>query len=312
MHVWHFFCTFAAKLDFMDMKRFISSLFLAVSLCLPGFADSYRETLSMYLQSSNVADKEQYQQMLQSLGNNLFPESPEQGDAILAEYITTQMPEDMTDMFLPAFRKHVSEEELNELVATLSDPRYSEILQRTTTILNNVNQSVEFQEFVNQYQVALMQILQGQSPANIPVPASISKDYQQTFMQYYYASRADDILMSSFRSMTSMLTDALRKQGYEHPEQTMEELIQYTQRNIPIVLLSSFYKVLTIQDLQTLTQLTETPAYRHAMDAAAEVVSDPLQLGLALLTKMSDWMYLHFPQYSDSVQKLIDQLKSSL
>ena len=294
------------------MKRILSTLLLAAVMCLPTFADSYREALSKYLQTGGMVDAKQYKQMLQPIAENIFPDNIEQGNAILAEYASTQMTEDVTDMFLPAFRNHVSELELNELVATLSDPRFAEIQQRAMAILNDANQSAEFQEFVNQYQMALMLIIQGEKPTDIPVDASIPQNYRQTFMQYYHASKADDIMMSSFRSMTAMLTEALRKEGFEHPEQTVEELIQYTQRNLPNVLISSYYNVLSIKDLQTLTQVAGTPSYQHAMDAVTEVATDPMQLGIALLTKMTDWMYLHFPQYAVPFQQTLDLINTNL
>lgn len=294
------------------MKRILSTLLLAAVMCLPTFADSYREALSKYLQTGGMVDAQQYKQLLQPIAESVFPDNIEQGNAILAEYASTQMTEDVTDMFLPAFRNHVSELELNELVATLSDPRFAEIQQRAMAILNDANQSAEFQEFVNQYQMALMLIIQGEKPTDIPVSASIPQNYQKAFMQYYHASKADDIMMSSFRSMTAMLTEALRKEGFEHPEQTVEELIQYTQRNLPNVLVSSFYNVLSIKDLQTLTQVAGTPSYQHAMDAVTEVATDPMQLGIALLTKMADWMYLHFPQYAVPFQQTLDLINTNL
>ena len=294
------------------MKRFILGAILATLLSLPIMADSYRDALSKYMQTGNVIDKTQYEQLLLPLAGQVFQENADQGAAILAEYFSDQMLEDLTDMFLPAFRNHMSEAELKRLGTLLSDPRFATIQQRASSVLNTLTQSPEFQTFTNDYQLALMQIIQGQTPQDMPLPASITKEYRNAFMQYYRSSKAEDIIMGSFRSMTEMLTQALRQSGTPNPEHVMEQMMEYTRRNIPSVMLSCSHNVLTLEDLQALNTIAATTEYQHAMDAVAEIAVDPIQMTLALLTRMSDWLYLHFPQYAAPFQESLNLMKMNL
>ena len=292
------------------MKRIYLFVLLAAGLSLSMFADSYRDALSQYLFLGNVLDQEQYQQMLKPIAESAFPDNPKQGAVILSEYATTQMSEDMVDIYLPAFRKYVSEQDLKDLNELMASPRYSEIQKRSAQVLNGLGESAEYQQFIAKYQEAMVAIMQGEKPQEIAVSSSISNSYQKAFKSYYDASHTSEVVMGSFRSLSGMLEKTLRKQGVANPSQIVAQINQYTERNMPNVLVACFYKVLTEQDLQDLTKVAATPQYGRVMQAVGEVAGNPMQLGISLLTKMAEWTEVHYPQYSSQFQQTINAIKS--
>ena len=312
MHMCVFFCTFAAELTFTHMKRIFTLALMALTLGMGMFADTYRDKLNEYLAAGNVVDKEQYAQMLQPIAQQAFPDDPQQAATFLAEYASSQMLSDVADLFLPAFRKHVSEEELQELINLYADPRLSAIQAKSMTLVNTLTESESFKTFTNSYQQAMMQIIQGQKPQDMVLPANIDQEYAKTFMEYYTASGTDEVLMVSFTSMSGMIKDALQKQGISNADQIVSELISYTQRNLPTAVIPCFYGTLSQEDLQTLIPMTKSPAYEHAMNAVTEAVSNPLQLGVNFMSKMADWLDANYPQSSKQFRKTVNAAKAQL
>ena len=288
-------------------------LFVALTMTVNLWADSYRDALARYFQLGQVIDQAQYEQMMLPMSQTLFPEDEAKGAAILAEYASQQMMYDLIDIYQPAFQRHVTEAELNQLAATLQDPRILEIQSHTKEIMQTVTNSEEFQDFMGRYQAAVMVILAGgEMPADIDRPAGVSNAYAQAFMAYYQSSGVADILTNAFQARSNMLVETLRRNGTEHPEQYVNKLIQYTDRNLPVVLMSAFYKSLTIADINDLRRLTELPAYSHSIEAVSELVNDPISLGLAVFTRMADWISLHYPQYAVPVQQQVKQMEMIL
>lgn len=294
------------------MKKLLI-LFVALTMTVNLWADSYRDALVRYFELGQVIDQSEYEQMMMPMSQTLFPEDEAKGATILAEYASQQMMYDLIDIYQPAFRNHVTEAELNQLAATLQDPRILEIQAHTKQIMQTVTNSEEFQDFMGRYQAAVSVILAGgEMPADIERPAGVSDAYANAFMAYYKSSGVADILTNAFQSRADMLTETLRRSGTENPEQYVNKLIQYTDRNLPVVLMSAFYKSLSISDLKDLRRLTDLPAYQHSLEAVKELVSDPLSLGLAIITRMSDWISLHYPQYAVPVQQQVKQMEMIL
>ena len=156
------------------MKKF----FLLIAFCFGALsmsADSYRDLLTQYMQVGNLVDKGTYSEMLKPLATSAFPNDAQKGMDIVGQYASSQMITDIIDLFEPAFRNHVSESELQQLVTIMQDPRMQEIQAKSVELASNFNQSPDFQAFMQQYQAAMMQIMQGQKPQEIPTPAGVDK-----------------------------------------------------------------------------------------------------------------------------------------
>lgn len=151
---------------------------------------------------------------------------------------------------------------------TLIDPRILAIQARSSEILNTVPQTEVYQTSLHQYRTALMQILSGgEIPADLPMPAGISDAYTAAFLRYYTDSKTDQAVMTCFRLTTQTLD-----------EKTMNEIAQYTERNLPTVLMTVFEPAQPIEEQNP--NLTE--------------------FAVALITRISEWIHLYYPQYNTS------------
>ena len=290
------------------MKRIFTTLFVAVVLCLPMVADSYSEALKSYFNSSDVANQKTYQTQMQTVAEALAPGDKTMQKAA-SEYVSSQLVNDICELFEPAFRKHVTESELKQLTKSMSDPKIAALQERAAQMTNGMEQSAEFQQFMAQYSEALQQIVRGEKTQDIPRPANVTDEYAKAFNSYYHSSRIDGIVMSSFRSMSDLLEQSMRNNGVANPKARVQELMSYTERNIPTALMSIFRNGMSIADLKTLTKLTEMPAYQHSMDAVEEISSNPMKLGVDLINKMGQWMENHYPQYAKPIQDQVKQMR---
>lgn len=151
---------------------------------------------------------------------------------------------------------------------TLIDPRILAIQARSSEILNTVPQTEVYQTSLHQYRTALMQILSGgEIPADLPMPDKISDTYIAAFLRYYTDSKTDQAVMTCFRLTTQTLD-----------EKTMNEIAQYTERNLPTVLMTVFEPAQPIEEQNP--NLTE--------------------FAVALITRISEWIHLYYPQYNTS------------
>jgi len=151
---------------------------------------------------------------------------------------------------------------------TLIDSRIIAIQARSSDILNAVPQTEMYQTSLHQYRTALMQILSGgEMPADLSAPAEISDAYTAEFFRYYTDSKTDQAVMTCFRLTTQTLD-----------EKTMNEIAQYTERNLPTVLMTVFEPAQPIEEQNP--NLTE--------------------FAVALITRISEWIHLYYPQYNTS------------
>ena len=291
------------------MKRILFSLCVAAIGLSSVSADTYNDALLSYMKYGNAVDQQQYEKMLQPIVLQLFPNDVEGATAAFSDYASTRMMADLVELYEPAFRKHVSEEELQQLIATYSDPRFSEIQKRSASLVQNFSQSGEYQQFADLLAGAIGDIMLGKQPQNMPVPDSISPDYLALFNRYYVASGTNKIIEQTFSAMTGMMENAMKKNNVQNAQTIIQNIVAYIQLNMPTVLAALFSKALSADDLQMLINSTDSEAYKHSIDAVAEVVSNPMQLGIDLIDKMSDWMSVHHPTYAAPLQETVKAMK---
>ena len=314
--MWDFFCIFAAifeikrnlTLNYTDMKRFFSLVALATMMCLTIQADSYHDALSRYMSGSGVVNPTQYSQMLEPMAQSLYPDDPN-GKNVVSQYVTTQMMEDIVSIYEPAFRRHVSEAELNELVTIYTDPKYAELQKRTMAIVSNMQQSPEYQQFVRQFSEAIQNIMMGQPARDVQIADDVPAEYATAFYQFYADSRINDVLASSFQGIFTGLADKLQDSGIANPQAKVGELIQYTNKNLPKVMLALFSNQLTLNDVKLVAGMTKKTSYQHAMDAVIEMSADTMQLGIDIITKMAEWMGQYYPKYAAPLYDTLKMLK---
>lgn len=296
------------------MKRLYSLIMMAAMICLPMFADSYRNTMKEYMLKSNVINTDQYVKLMEPLAESFFADDIEMGKTIIGRYIEEQMMEDITDMYLPLFRKHVSEAELKELIKTYSDPRYGRVQEHASKILSTMDQTEEYQMFTTKYQEALVSIMQGGTAEDVKPTMSVSGEYARVFNQYYVSSGTKQMVTNMFSSMTDMLENMLISYGYTQSEakKVMKQVTDYSDRNLPVMLMSIFNRNLTLRDLQDLNEISATTPYKHAMEAVNDASTDVMQLGIDLISHMADWMDKKYPKYAKGVRQRLEETRRIL
>lgn len=292
------------------MKRLFTIAFVALAASLQINADSYHDALAKYIRMGDMIDANQYEQMMNPLVAQLYPNDAAQASAAFSDYISSQMMSDITDLYEPAFRGRVSEADLEELITLYSDPRFADMSKRAMGVVTSFSTTQEYAAFQQQFQAAFLALAKGKNlPADVSISEDIPAEYVDAFMSYYNDTKIDDVLMSSFRSMQGMLSLAMRKDGVAEPEKKIDALLEYVSRNMPKVLISIFYKTFTVEDLRLCSTVTATPAYHRAREATTEVAGNPIEMSISLFGKIADWMDGHHPQYAAPLRNLINDMK---
>ena len=293
------------------MKKLLTIGLLAWTMLLPMQADSYHDALIQYMQTNTGAmEKEQYAAILKPLAEGYSKENSEQLTNALAEYASSQMINDLAEIYEPAFRKHVTEEDLVTLTHIFSDARFRDVQQRMADVVTHLQQFPEFTAFVQRCgEVSMAVIMNKPLPADIDEPAGLTPQYLTEFNTYYRNAQVDKTLMKSFQSVTGLLTETLRKQGVENPEEKANELVQYISRNMPTVMLSVCLNSMTIDDLRAINAVSTTPAYKNVVRATSEVSGDPIGLSINLFGKLTEWVDTHYPQLSAPLRQRVTEME---
>lgn len=292
------------------MKRF---LLLVMSICMVhvcAHADSYFDALYQYLEKSGDIDKITYEQTLKSYGELLYPEEKQTFSAAVDEYMSSQLTSDITSVYEPVFRKHVTLSELRELNVLYSDPHVCDLKNRVSNVVLHMQEGEIYAQFKEQlYKAAEAALRSNPMPADMAQPTDISSEYKEAFARYYKDSRTDEVLMSTYRAMGTTLINKMRDEGVEAPEEKADKMIAYVSRNLPTVLLVKFNENITMQELQQTNKINSRPCVLHAKDATTELSNDMLQLGIKLFYKVADWMNIKYPHYANIIRKAISEIE---
>ena len=293
------------------MKRFLFTTVLVLAAVAAVQADAYRDALSEYLKKKNIAQEQEiYVEMITPLAKQLFPDD-EKATSALAEYFSSQLVDDIIDLNEPVYRKHMSIADLQELGKLYSDPRMADIEKRSAEIASAMQKSEEFAAYMQNIQTAFMEILSGNPmPEDMHLPAEISPAYYETFMQYYKNSRMDEMMNTSMRTVFEAAKSMLQKNNLPDIDKKVQDLTDYSVRNIPNVVAMVMHKTITMDDLRLLSEVAAKPCAQRAAAAAVELSENPLQLGLQVIGKMADWMDVHYPQYASPFREMVKMMEN--
>jgi hypothetical protein len=289
------------------MKRLLLLLVVGTSLCLSIYADSYRKTLDEFVRLGSTINSEAYEGMLAPLAEQLYPNDIAEATKAISEYMSSQMYDDIAGMYDSIYRKHVTEEELRELITIYSDPRYIQIQQKVLDVANNLEKTEEYKDFINQIQTLAMSLLSNDSlPGDISVSANISDEYKEAFARYYKLSKINESLMASFDFLIKPLAELFEADG----EKKIEAMMAYMERNISNVYLSLMNQSgVTIDDLHLLSKVASLPSCQHMANAGVEISGNPIQLSVELFNNMANWMDAKYPKYAAPIRNLLQELR---
>ena len=274
------------------MKRSLILLFTAMMPLLSLFADSYHDTFVVYMNSTDAINPESFAPAFAMQAFLRFPDQPQKTDSVVNEYIESQLTSDAIDFFEPFYRKHVSEQELTELITMASDSRHVQLTQKSKEIMRTWNQSALYLGFKNQMKKAVEDIKNNRTPADLPMPENVSSEYVEAFNRFFEASDIMDAKMKI--SALQMLTTQLTMSGVENTLGIVESLTGFYQRNFRTVLLSLYSQSFTLDDLTFMTQEVQSNAYQHSYEAMKEAAGS-WGLGVGLSKYFLKWLYANYP-----------------
>ena len=278
------------------MKRYFLLIITGIVAISALWADSYHDTFVRYAQNDDLSDANAYVRMYDKPAQGYFPDQPLKADSVVREYMETQMRADVIEILEPYYRKHVTEAELQEMIAANSDSVLIQLQNKSKEIMRGWNQSSEYMAFINQIGIAINAISAKEQPTNLPVPQDISPEYIETFNRFYDSSGIDDLLSKACSSITQLLSYQLYQKGVQNVDEKVNGLMEYLLQNTRIVLLTLYSNSFTIDDLQLMTQNAQSDAYRHCNDAVKEVFTNPFEFGVTLMRKFQTWLEATYPR----------------
>lgn len=255
-------------------KLFIS--LLLILFAVPSLAqDTYRQTLEQYVKTNpklrDFASDKMKLALTMINPNILTGKSLEEGNELADRYLKEQLFNDLMDNMMPIMQKHITENELKEMNAILATP---EGLDFTT---NNMKWEEKMEkELLEVLTKGIGEINEGQTPAPLEVSKGISKSYQDKFTKYLEASKQ----MEGF------------KKGLElgGQNQLSQEVLDWVMKIAPTLFVNTAHGLLTEQNLDFATKLSDRQSYAHTMDAVNEIVSNPMVMGMQIITSYISWL----------------------
>lgn len=292
------------------MKKLFLLMVMCIGICLTANADSYRETLDEFVRLGNTVNSKAYEEMLAPLAEQLYPNDIAEATKAISEYMSSQMYDDIAGMYDSIYRKHVTEEELKELIALYSDPRYAQIQTKIVDITANIQQTKGYAACVQQIEAITMAAISGQPiPEDIPIKVNVSDEYREAFNRYYKQCNLEETMATSFKSMEIMLTKIFEQQNIANATTKVNTIMDCIKQNMETVYLTVIKESLTIDDLQLLTNAASLPASQHVMKATAELSENPFQLSMKLFSNMANWMEANHPKYAAPIRNIVVEME---
>ena len=276
------------------MKRSIIILFTAMMPLLSLFADSYHDNFAVFMDSTDAINAKAFAPMFAMQAERRFPDQPQKTDSVVNEYIESQLTSDAIDFFEPFYRKHVSEQELTELITMASDPRHTQLTPKSKEIMRTWNQSALYLGFKNQLEKAVNDIKSNKVPTDLQMPENVSPEYVEVFNRFFEASGISDMVAKMQISALQMLTIQLYLSQEEHADELAERLSDFYQRNTRTVLVSLYSQSFSLDDLAFMTQEVQSDAFQHSSEAYKEAAGS-WGVGIRLSKYFLKWLYANYP-----------------
>lgn len=287
------------------MKRIVLMMAVVLMALTPIRADWYRDQLKDLLTYSGQVSTEVVKSQWGPAIARLMPaEDAEKFTAALMEYTETQLAEDFTDIYLPVYKKYVTEADLKQLMKMYEDERYVAVYNHAAGLLNGLQESPYFKGFQASLEKQLTAIINGEPAKDVSVPSSIPASYKEAFERYYKVSGTDELVDKIFAAMMDIASQELKSQNYPDADKLINDISSYMSRNMQNVCLIVFYRGITENDLTYLVTVSDTEAVRHSQEANKELLVNPMQLARDIMTKMMTWTATHHPEFKEQIQKM--------
>ncbi len=258
----------------MKATRFFFTFFL-MFCALGSFAqDSYRETLSKYINvnpnmQSFSSDKMRI--ALQQFNSVILGDmEKEKVEELTNRYLDKQMMNDIIDMLMPIMQEHLTETDLKDLTILLSSPEAKSFTTHNMAWTDAIVTSLQ-----DNLKDAYKKISSGLTPSPVKISDSIDKNFVNKMTQLIEISDTHNQFMREFELGAAQLP---------------AELTTWVKDNINNMLINNSAGILTEKDIDTGINLYQMPTFKKTLDAVSSITDDPVTFGLSFLSKYQDWL----------------------
>ncbi len=265
------------------MKKVYLFIIAAIIMAMPDMAkaqNDYRQAVKEFLENS-----QQYSAIPELLGSQFSSSLNTINQQILVnmanaktvadKYLKEQMMDDVYDLFfVPAFSKNMSVEEIREANAMLSTPEGKAYLAKSKAMQQSLMTSL-YGEFMKQTAGNGRKALEQGNLKMEPVQphAACTNEYKEVF-NGFFATQYDD-----FINTLNTLKDSPMIQGQlnnsPNPElnkKIFNQVFDYIQNNIKVMMLNACYESLTIDELRIGAKIQGSPAFSKITKCGMELI----------------------------------------
>lgn len=265
------------------MKMLLMGVVFVMSMTVCA-QESYKESLKAYYEACPAAslnmDEGTMSSALLELNKTIIPTYSEQQSKVLVkEYIESgALMSAVVDLVIePVMKKYVTEAELNQLTKAMLTPE-GKVYQHHLKQMNDVT----MKEMETLGASIMVDIINGHTPADVVPNSKCPIGYAEKFYQYYDNSGLDNLILQMINGVKGTATAGT--QGY------FDQFTVYMKRNMKTIYLNNAFQHLTVVDLDFANEMTKTAAYKHSVEAAAEVSSNLVSHGMAIVMNYISWL----------------------
>lgn len=267
----------------IKLRNFILLLFLLFLGTAVRAQDSYHRALTRYVQSNRLACVVQPDELRKGLteltDRALRDKKGFETETLVDCYMREQfMPDLVQYVLLPAYGRHVVEDELHQLTQLYASPAGRTFVEHMQQWQKRLDPVVA--ELLS-WQVEEMdggnQLMPVQPDSRCP------QEYISLFYEYYDAARPN-------AAINAMEQSEVYRWGEEELRRIFDMMLPYLRANLRNISLNTAYGVLTEDDLRFGKKTASTEAYQRATDAAVEAACTMQTSTRLLYMKYLDWL----------------------
>ncbi len=281
------------------MKKILSLLLLVCTFTTTTIAqdNEYRKELNELFNlgwgtSSNGQLDEKAYSSIFLLQLNEMPNCPyttptakaEAAQRLAKKYVEERGLNDIIDIVMPAYQKHM----------TISDLKETNNLLKTDTRLFTTGNKLADKSIIEQMTMTLMtqmigsmqKIAQGEKPESI-ITEQEKKD--PLYIAVTDCCTASGLTSSTMSTLMSGFTSAMEQQD-EQQKKIMQSIFEYIIGELPAAYYKGCKGRISAEDIEYVTKFYKTPLGQKLTAGAMEAMNDPIGLANNLMQRTSEWL----------------------
>ncbi len=230
----------------------------------------------------NNDNKSNYSQLLQSMGR-----SEKEADSLCTVYFETQFMKDAVATLSPYYEKVMNEADIDDLIKQSKTEKVQAALANITKATQNMQSDVE-----GQLQ-PFMEAIQKGEPVQPIIAEACSDSYKEAFNKFYKVSGSEAAVNAAKDLIVGLLEWSLSMAKTEEKKiegNKMLQAIESVFNDFETLSRNTFHPEISEQDMNTVTEVFESPAGKKVRQANEAMTEDFMTTGTELLKKFTDWV----------------------